>query len=49
VEFSTKKETLSDGTLVKAQIWDTGNNNELLWFLTAPLAGQERYRSVTSA
>ena len=59
VEFGTKIVQLKDGTKVKAQIWDTGKNYDYYFtlnhfiqkissFLTYPLAGQERYRSILS-
>lgn len=50
VEFATKTVKLLGGEKVKAQIWDTGLN---IYFFKKVLflkqAGQERYRSITSA
>ena len=45
VEFSSKCVKIGN-TVIKAQIWDTGT-----WFLFVrySAAGQERYRSITSA
>ena len=52
VEFLTKQLEV-DGTIVKAQIWDTGNNASpairVPYSLSVVLAGQERYRAITSA
>lgn len=45
VEFSAKLVTRGDKT-IKAQVWDTGKQwNKLL---THNVAGQERYRAITS-
>jgi Ras-related protein Rab-11A len=51
VEFATRSIQV-DGKSIKAQIWDTGNFNKqgiFLTQLTCYLAGQERYRAITSA
>ena len=46
VEFATKNVVLRNGGTVKAQIWDTGNNNSLIQL---SIAGTERYRAICSA
>ena len=59
VEFATKSISV-DNKVIKAQIWDTGTNYCILYILTRSLthplfkfdnilAGQERYRAITSA
>ncbi|KAF8638891.1 hypothetical protein AX17_001943 [Amanita inopinata Kibby_2008] len=50
VEFATRSINL-DGKIIKAQIWDTGKCCvfEFLIDLTPAIAGQERYRAITSA
>lgn len=45
VEFSAKCVKVGN-SVIKAQIWDTG---EMLWEESSHIAGQERYRSITSA
>lgn len=45
VEFSAKCIEKDDKT-IKVQIWDTGNF--VVLFLSNKLAGQERYRAITS-
>ena len=45
VEFSAKCVKVGN-SVIKAQIWDTG---EMVWEEALCIAGQERYRSITSA
>ncbi len=49
VEFATKTVTLPDGGKIKTQIWDTGINFMSTELLKERIAGQERYRAITSA
>ena len=49
VEFATKNvELRNGGGIVKAQIWDTGMHHRLK-FINCYIAGQERYKAITSA
>lgn len=50
VEFATRSINL-DGKVIKAQIWDTGQCYGLLStpIFNRNIAGQERYRAITSA
>jgi len=48
VEFATRSIAV-DGKTIKAQIWDTGSILALLNEMVDNVAGQERYRAITSA
>jgi len=48
VEFATRSIAV-DGKTIKAQIWDTGRILALLNEMVDNVAGQERYRAITSA
>jgi len=48
VEFATRSIAV-DGKTIKAQIWDTGIILSLLNEMVDDVAGQERYRAITSA
>src|SRR5271163_419940 len=48
VEFATRSIAV-DGKTIKAQIWDTGIVLSLLNEMIDGVAGQERYRAITSA